>query len=107
MDDMISRSEAIEALKRAAYWQDGERKIAELPAVDAVPVVRCKDCKHRPIDHRKEYDEMTGFGIEFPDDYCPCQCEDGWYNWFPGDDWYCAYGERRDEDETDRRKRNV
>lgn len=40
MDDvLISKAAAIDALKRAAYWQDAERKIAELPAVDAAPVV--------------------------------------------------------------------
>ena len=39
MADLISRAAAIDALKRAAYWQDAERKIAELPAVDAAPVV--------------------------------------------------------------------
>lgn len=38
MDDLISRKAAIDALKRAAYWQDAERKISELPAVNAVPV---------------------------------------------------------------------
>ena len=59
-------------------------------------VVRCRDCKHRPIDHREEYNEMTGFGLEFPDSHCPCQCEDDYYNWFPHDDWFCANGERRE-----------
>ena len=38
MADLISREAAIDALKQVTYWQDGERKIAELPAVDAVPV---------------------------------------------------------------------
>lgn len=37
-DVLISKAAAIDALKRAAYWQDAERKIAELPAVDAAPV---------------------------------------------------------------------
>lgn len=37
--DLISKAAAIDALKRAAYWQDAERKIVELPAVDAAPVV--------------------------------------------------------------------
>ena len=62
---------------------------------DIVRVVRCKDCKHRPIDHRDMYRDYTGFAIEFPDDYCPCQCEDGWYNWYPEDNWYCPKGDRK------------
>ena len=63
------------------------------PTVDAVEVVRCKDCIHKPRGTRNKHD------MEFPDDICPCQCEDYWYSWMPYDDWFCANGERR-EDET-------
>ena len=52
------------------------------PTVDAVPVVRCKECVHRdPEDHR-------------------CDC--GGHEWIKGrvlpmpDDWFCADGERKD-----------
>ena len=56
-------------------------------------LIRCKDCKHRPtIDG--EY--LDGFDIIFPDRRCPCQCDDGWYNWMPKDDWYCGNGERKE-----------
>ena len=72
--------------------------LANQPAVDAAPVVRCRDCKHRPTDNRVRDDDPTGLAIEFPDSRCPCQCEDGWYNWYPNDDWFCANGERRDDD---------
>lgn len=112
MSDLISRGAAIEALGERPYnWTDSDSEIAEvcaweshksaienIPAVDAVPVVRCKYCKHRPVDHRGEYNEVTGFAIEFSDDRCPCKCEDGWYNWYPQDDWFCPNGERRDDD---------
>ena len=54
-------------------------------------VVRCKDCKHRPI---MPDDHTNGFDLEFPDGKCPCQCDDGWYSWYPSDDWFCADGER-------------
>lgn len=57
-------------------------------------LIRCKDCKHRP----KQIGEGTqGFNLEFPDWECPCQCEDGLYNWMPKDDWYCGNGERKEE----------
>ncbi len=56
------------------YLQD----IAEAPTVDAVEVVRCKDCKH--------YDEADSFNCKYafmklrrPDDFC-------------------SYGERKDGD---------
>lgn len=64
--------------------------VDDAPTVDAVQIVRCKDCIHRPTwEHNS---------IEFPDDKCPCQCEDCFYSWFPKDDWYCANGERRQDD---------
>lgn len=47
--------------------------VEEMPTIDAVPVVRCKDCKHY----------MTI--------YCTC---DGCCI---SPDWYCAEGERREE----------
>lgn len=64
---------------------------------DMVAVVRCKYCKHRPKDYRTDF-EQIGLLIEFPDDKCPCQCEDFWYNWYPDDNWFCGNGERREND---------
>ena len=54
-------------------------------------IVRCKDCKHRPY---KPDNYKNGFDLEFPDYVCPCQCSDGFYSWYPKDDWFCASGER-------------
>lgn len=56
-------------------------------------LVRCKDCKHRPI---MPDDHTDGFDLKFPDGKCPCQCDDGWYSWYPSDDWFCADGEREE-----------
>ena len=55
-------------------------------------LIRCKGCKHRP---KKIGEGTQGFDLEFPDWKCPCQCDDGWYNWMPEDDWYCGNGERK------------
>lgn len=63
--------------------------VVSQPTVDAVPVVRCRDCKHRPTGTNRN-------DLEFPDDKCPCQCEDYWYSWKPSDDWFCKNGERKD-----------
>ena len=52
-------------------------------------LVRCKDCKHRPTGTNRD-------DLEFPDEKCPCQCEDFWYSWKPSDNWYCGNGERKD-----------
>ena len=73
MDDLISRAAVLDVLVTSPNFHTTLTRIEELPAVDAVPVVRCKDCKHR----------FTGK----PDLDCEI-CG--------GDDWYCADGERRE-----------
>ena len=90
MNDAISRNSVLEILRNeyemareerteadnAEYkmFNSGEihcakrsmRKIAELPTLDVVPVIRCKDCIHR---HSSEF----------------CECRDG--------DAFCSDGE--------------
>ena len=81
-------------------WSEGAFKTAFFEEIDDAPtidpVVRCKDCKHRPIDTGGH---NYGQDLFFPDEnnVCPCQCDDQWYSWMPGDDWFCANGERREE----------
>lgn len=57
-------------------------EIKDAPTIDAVPVVRCKDCKYGPV-----YDGIyrTRGECEFGDN---------------GDDFFCAYGERRAKNEA-------
>ena len=58
------------------YWED----IEAAPTVDAVPVVRCWECKQGEVDDP-----------DFPDQYyCHAGC--GWNN----GDFYCAYGELKE-----------
>ena len=64
-----------------------------LEALRQPEIIRCKDCKHRPI---KPNDYENGFDLEFPDGKCPCKCADGWYSWYPADNWFCADGERKE-----------
>lgn len=55
------------------------REICKSPTVDAVEVVRCKDCKHRVVS-------ATGYR------WCNV-----WQNiQTMGDDGYCCFGERRE-----------
>ena len=54
-------------------------------------IIRCKDCKHKPV-----LDEDGD--PEFPTERCPCQCDDYYYSWIPKDDWYCANAERRTDE---------
>lgn len=62
--------------------QDFADMISDFPTVDAVEVVRCRDCKQGEVDDP-----------DFPDEYyCHAGC--GWNN----GDFYCSYGERKDGD---------
>lgn len=54
--------------------------IDDTPTIDAVPVVRCKECKHR-----------THTGSGFP--WC-----DAWEADLFSDEGFCCYGERKDGD---------
>lgn len=109
MDDLISRQKTINTWKEDFKkfvnglddipWDD---YIVIMQYIDNMPpaqskVVRCKDCKHRPTATEADKNIYTGFSVEFPDGICPCQCEDGWYNWYPEDDFYCGKAERRGE----------
>ena len=60
-----------EANADGAYGYVDAKQISEAPTVDAVPVVRCKDCKY--------------FKTRL------CENEDNY------DGWFCADGERKDE----------
>ena len=63
-------------------------------------IIRCKDCKYRPISKNGGFEQ--GFDLRFPDEDnnpCPCKCDDGWYSWMPADDWFCAEGKRKGEQE--------
>ena len=71
-------------------YQDGRG----YKVIDSKELIQCKDCKHRPIRLEEDEDEK-GFNLKFPDEQCPCYCDDGYYNWMPSDDWYCGNGERK------------
>lgn len=91
---LIDADALIKALNLAEWFNladfnEAVYTVRKAQPVDAVPVVRCKDCKHRPTGTNRD-------DLEFPDDKCPCQCEDYWYSWKPSDDWFCENGERKD-----------
>ena len=60
-------------------WEDALENLKNAPTVDAVPVVRCKDCKYR--------DGTPGQ----PNILCAQMHEDD----------FCSYGERREDAEGD------
>lgn len=71
--------------------------ISRIPAADVQPVTHCKDCVYRP--YYEPSDSKSVYDLVFPDyrfNPCPCRVEDFWYSWMPDDDWFCAYGKRKD-----------
>lgn len=69
-NDLISRAATIEAVERREPMLVGDKLVStesfknflrNRPAVDAVPIVRCKDCVHRGFDIRCPmcHDEYT------------------------------------------------
>lgn len=86
MDDAISRSAVLEEIYEMdiSDCTDVEdiidkayAMIADAPALDAVPVIRCKDCKHwKPCAGATEHVKC---------------CE--WAGYMIGENGYCVYGE--------------
>lgn len=81
MGDLISRSALLDAMPKndELLSVDVRRIICESPKVDAVEVVRCRDCKW-----------WTGEMLNYFPGYClninKCMAEN----------WYCASGEMRE-----------
>lgn len=81
-DELISR-QALKAMFSGARFHYIRNRINKLPAVDAVEVVRCKDCERRGDPGE-----------------CPmCFLEEGDFADYTNDDGFCDRGERREENE--------
>lgn len=74
-----------------------------MPTIDAVQVVRCKECKHRPQTFTyfsviSEIEKERVCGADNDEDrVCPFLCEDNYYSQIPEDNFFCSYGERKEE----------
>lgn len=105
-DDLILRRDAIKALGEFPYnWNNTPEELQEIsdfmyhfntlgkvPAVDAVPVVRCKDCRWGEWSKNCRGEDMVICNnTESPVSETYRLVEP---------DWYCADGERREADDT-------
>ena len=67
-------------------WQ----QVKNMPTVDAVPVIRCRDCKHNVANKKIDSLDITDYSGE--DIVCDYFMTDGLN---PND--YCSYAERKEE----------
>ena len=73
MDDLVYRKELRDALYEAdAVTMQGVKIINQFPAVDAVEVVRCRDCNHCDPEnyHCDHYMGTVAPLRRKPDDFC-------------------------------------
>ena len=83
-NDLIRRADAVEILRARAetanvgtpklVFDAASRMIDKMPAVDAVQVVRCRDCKYydsyyTSCNHER-HDHQEFRVVQEPDDYC-------------------------------------
>lgn len=68
--------------------KDVWRELENAPTVDAVPVIRCKDCKYSYAMITAKSKDGQERWMRFCDKH---------KNWYPKDDWFCKDGEREKE----------
>lgn len=72
MAEYIDRKTVVDIIQTAGFWETEDMEVAitcveQTPTVDAVPVVRCKDCFYYQDDRSCGWNGSTGWA---PDDYC-------------------------------------
>ena len=77
----IERAKESDKIVKSSIWETGEviEFLEDCPIVDAVEVVRCKDCKHWSMGYCNHF---------------------AYYSYEPmtNEDDFCSYGERKDCD---------
>lgn len=70
-----------------SVWNQFRTTVEWSPSVDAVPVVRCRDCRYWDTSW-----EPSIFERDNPTYFCVIN------NMFPSGEWFCADGERKDDE---------
>ena len=74
MDDLIRRGDVLGNINKRRYYfgkaalDEAFKAVYKVPTVDAVPVVRCKDCEHRCPESITAVQHCTLSGIQTEDD---------------------------------------
>ena len=90
-DAIIDAGQSSKRYKIGEFWELNCREIYEVidnvPTVDAVPVVRCRDCRYS----KSASDDEDGYYCLFFEQFFQ---KDGGTLFMSGD--YCSHGERKD-----------
>lgn len=86
----IAKLTTLEVTKPSATMTDAKRLLADMPAADVAPVVRCKDCKYYRVGVLLAPNKFC-FRLKHPVEDRPIG-----YNFAPDD--FCSHGERKDGD---------
>lgn len=78
--------DSINSMNFGMFWDGIEQAIDESPTIDAVPVVRCKDCKGSEVFQNDSSGVMARY------------CKAFTLKRMVADDDYCSYGERKDNE---------
>ena len=85
MADLIDREDAMKiVIRTSGDYAQAFSEICRLPTIDAVPVVRCKDCIHRRTTGRPPFVVFV------------CSHNKGLGDNVKDDD-FCSYGEKRED----------
>ena len=92
---LIDANELIkEANAEGAYGYVDAKQIEDAPTVDAVPVVRCRECKYWGDEDGKLQDsDVVLFARCKVHNYLIDGRHTGWY---PTENDFCSYGERKE-----------
>ena len=97
MERLQEQTEVVTSLGLAAGLLMAQGVVLETPTIDAVEVVRCRDCihwfPHTQCGFDEDNDEYHDYcGLLIPDD--------DYYAFRRKSDDYCSYGERREDGEA-------
>ena len=91
---LIDADAFLEKMKRTSRYFDVVFDVEEMPTVDAVPVVRCRECKYWGDEDGKL---QRSDGVLFARCKIHNYLLDGRHTgWCPTENDFCSYGERKE-----------
>lgn len=93
LETVLSNANPLDRKARAAF-SEALTRVNTMPVVDAVPVVRCRDCKYYRQQRPDAWSDNP-MRCDHPEVASDLECYDAWLEVGPDD--FCSRGERRME----------